>query len=126
MKPNHEGMRQLKDLLDSHRLQSISLLRGVELESIQALLEECPIQELKKDEVLIKAGQPNRSIYLLLSGRLSIHFRKPTLGPSVILGPGEIVGEMSVIDRQPTSATVVAHENSCLLVLDEKVIWSLV
>ncbi|MCH8321415.1 MAG: hypothetical protein IH790_10745, partial [Acidobacteria bacterium] len=33
---------------------------------------------------------------------------------------------MSVIDRQLTSATVVAHENSCVLVLDEKVIWSLV
>ncbi|MCH8321416.1 MAG: hypothetical protein IH790_10750 [Acidobacteria bacterium] len=69
-------MRHLKDLLDSHRLQSISLLRGVELESIQALLEECPIQEFKKDDVLIKAGKPNRSVYLLLSGRLSIHLKK--------------------------------------------------
>ena len=126
MKPNQEGMRHLRDLLDSHRLQSISLLRGVELKSIQDLLEECPIQELKKDDVLIKAGQPNRSVYLLLSGRLSIHLRKLTPGPSVLLSPGEIVGEMSVIDRQLTSATVVAHENSCVLVLDEKVIWSLV
>ena len=33
---------------------------------------------------------------------------------------------MSVIDRQLTSATVVAHEKSCVLVLDEKVLWSLV
>jgi HD-GYP domain-containing protein (c-di-GMP phosphodiesterase class II) len=33
---------------------------------------------------------------------------------------------MSVIDRQLTSATVVADEDSCVLVLDEKVIWSLV
>ncbi len=112
MKPNQEGRHHLKDLLDSHQLQSMSLLKGVELESIQELLEECPIQEFSKDEVLIKTGQPNHSIYLLLSGRLSIHLRKLTLGPSVILGPGEIVGEMSVIDRHPTSATVVAHENS--------------
>ena len=119
-------MRHLKDLLDSHRLQSISLLKGVELESIQALLEECPIQEFKKDDVLIKAGKPNRSVYLLLSGRLSIHLKTDSLGPNVILGPGETVGEMSVIDRQLTSATVVAHENSCVLVLDEKVLWSLV
>ena len=119
-------MRHLKDLLDSHRLQSISLLKGVELESIQALLEECPIQEFKQDDVLIKAGKPNRSVYLLLSGRLSIHLKTDSLGPNVILGPGETVGEMSVIDRQLTSATVVAHENSCVLVLDEKVLWSLV
>ena len=126
MTPDHEGMHHLKDLLDSDRLQGISLLRGVELESIQALLEECPIQEFKKDDVLIKAGQPNRSVYLLLSGRLSIHLKTDLLGPNVILGPGETVGEMSVIDRQLTSATVVAHENSCVLVLDEKVLWSLV
>ncbi|MEE8463116.1 MAG: HD domain-containing phosphohydrolase [Acidobacteriota bacterium] len=119
-------MPHLKDLLDSHRLQGISLLKGVELESIQALLEECPIHELEKDDVLIKAGKPNRSIYLLLSGRLSIHLRTDSPGPNVILGPGETVGEMSVIDRQLTSATVVAHENSCVLVLDEKVLWSLV
>ena len=33
---------------------------------------------------------------------------------------------MSVIDRQLTSATVLAHEDCCVLVLDEKVIWSLV
>ncbi len=64
MTPDHEEMHHLKDLLDSHRLQSISLLKGVELESIQALLEECPIHELEKDDVLIKAGKPNRSIYL--------------------------------------------------------------
>jgi len=126
MKPDQEKIHLIKDLLDSHQLQSMSLLRGVELESIQNLLEECPIQELEKDDVLIEAGQPNHSVYLLLSGLLSIHLRKLTPGPSVLLGPGEIVGEMSVIDRQLTSATVVAHEDSCVLVLDEKVIWSLV
>ena len=126
MKPDQKRIHLLRDLLDSHQLQGMSLLRGVELESIQDLLEECPIQDLKKDDVLIQEGQPNHSVYLLLSGRLSVHLRKMTLGPSVFLGPGEIVGEMSVIDRQLTSATVVAYENSCVLVLDEKVIWSLV
>ena len=126
MKPDQEGMHILKDLLDSHQLQGMSLLKGIELESIQDLLEESPLRELKKDDVLIKAGQPNHSVYLLLSGRLSINLKKVTLGPSVILSPGEIVGEMSVIDRQLTSATVLAHEDCCVLVLDEKVIWSLV
>ena len=126
MKPDQEKTHRIKNLLDSHQLQGMSLLRGVELESIQSLLEECPIQDFKKDDVLIKAGQPNHSVYLLLSGRLSVHLRKLTLGPSILLGPGEIVGEMSVMDLQLTSATVVAHEDSSVLVLDEKVIWSLV
>ncbi len=119
-------MPGLKHLLESHELQSTSLLRGVELESIEGLLQDCPIQELEKDDVLISAGQPNRFLYLLLSGRLGIHLQELTLPPIVILEPGEVAGEISVIDCQLTWATVVAHEDSCVLVLDEKVIWSLV
>jgi len=119
-------MLSLNNLLESHELQSTSLLRGVELESIEGLLQACPIQELEKDDVLISAGQPNRFLYLLLSGRLRIYLKELSYSPIVILEPGESVGEMSVIDRQLTSATVVAHEDSCVLVLDKKVIRTLV
>jgi len=66
MKPDQEKIHLIKNLLDSHQLQGMSLLRGVEIESIQNLLEECPIQDFTKDDVLIKAGQPNHSVYLLL------------------------------------------------------------
>jgi HD-GYP domain-containing protein (c-di-GMP phosphodiesterase class II) len=119
-------MPDLKHLLESHKLQSTSLLRGVELGSIEDLLQDCPIQELEKDDVLISAGQPNRFLYLLLSGRLRIHLKELTLPPIVILEPGEVAGELSVIDCQLTSAYVVAHEDCRLLVLDEETIWSLV
>jgi CRP-like cAMP-binding protein len=46
--------------------------------------------------------------------------------PIAILGVGESVGEMSVIDNQPTSAFVVAEEDSRLMVMDEDILWSLV
>lgn len=116
----------LHKLLDSHELQSTPLLRGVELESIQTLLEGCPIQELKRGDVLIRAGQRNRFLYLVLSGRLNIHLKDHTLDPIVELQPGEVAGELSVIDCQVTSAYVVAAEDCCVLLLDEKTIWALV
>ena len=116
----------LNSLLDSHELQSTPLLRGVELESIQTLLEGCPIQELKRGDVLIRAGQRNRFLYLVLSGVLHIHLKEHTLDPIVVLQPGEVAGELSVIDCQVTSAYVVANEDSCVLLLDEKTIWALV
>lgn len=43
-----------------------------------------------------------------------------------VLGLGESVGEMSVIDQQPTTAFVVADEDSLLLSMDEDILWSLV
>jgi len=85
-------MPNLKHLLNTHEQQNTSLLRGVELESIQDLLQDCLIQELKKGDVLISAGQPNHFLYLLLSGRLRIHLKELTLDPIAILEPGEVVG----------------------------------
>ena len=44
----------------------------------------------------------------------------------MILGAGETVGELSLIDKGSTSAYVVAHEPSRVLVLSEATMWSLV
>jgi len=39
--------------------------------------------------------------------------------------PGELVGEISVVDGEPTTAYVVAEENCRVLVLDESTLESL-
>ncbi len=110
---------------DMDKLQSLLLLKGVDFESIRGLLENCPVQQLKRGEVLIHAERPNQFLYLLVSGRLRIHL-KLELDPIAILEPGEVVGELSLIDRQLTSAYVVAQDDCKLLVLEEETLWSLV
>ena len=111
-KPKPKQKPQLASLLSRHKQNSTSLLKGVELESIQDLLEYCPIKELKEGDVLISAGVPNDHLYLLLSGSLRIHLKKLTLDPIAILEPGEMAGEMSLIDLQPPSAYVVASRTA--------------
>ncbi|MDA2925537.1 GGDEF domain-containing protein [Acidobacteria bacterium AH-259-L09] len=118
-------MTHQKHALDKRELEIASLFRGVELESVQDLLRDCPVKLLKQDEVLIHAGQPNHFLYVLLSGRLRVHL-EVTPTPLAVIEPGETVGELSVIDGQPTSAQVVAAEDCRLLALDEKTLWSLV
>ena len=119
-------MPKVKELLATHAQLSTSLLRGVEFQYVVDVLEECPIKELKQEDVLISPGQPRRYIYLLLTGRLSVHLNKLMTDPIVILEPGQVAGEMSVVDHQPASAYVVAQEDSRVLVMDEKAIWALV
>ncbi len=112
--------------LNKKDLKNSLLLRGIELEPVLGLLEDCPVRELKKGNVLIHAGKPNRFLYLVLSGRLRIHIENLDLAPIAILEPGEIVGELSLIDDQVASASAVAHEDCRLLELDEKTMWTLV
>jgi len=118
-------MADQKDSLDRDTLESLLLLKGVDLESIRGLLKDCPVQQVKRGEVLLHAEKPNQFLYLLVSGRLRIHL-KLDLDSIAMLEPGEVVGELSLIDRQLTSAYVVAEDDCSLLVLDEEALWSLV
>ncbi|MCZ6769897.1 MAG: cyclic nucleotide-binding domain-containing protein [Acidobacteria bacterium] len=119
-------MTNQKTALNKKDLKNSLLLRGIDIEPVLDLLEDCPVRELKKGTVLIHAGKPNHFLYLVLSGRLRIHIENLDLEPIAILEPGDIAGELSIIDGQVTSASAVAHEDCRLLELDEKTMWTLV
>ena len=110
--------------LDRGELANTSLLKDVELGSVLGLLEDCPVKKLKAGEVLMYTGKQNDSVYVVLSGRLRVHL-KLSLDPIAILEPGEVVGEISMIDGRLTTASVVADKDCRLLVLDKTTFWSL-
>lgn len=60
-------------------------------------------------QVVFKEGEPGIEAYLIRSGFVSI--RKTDADRDIELasrGPGEIIGEMALLDHRPRSATVVA------------------
>jgi CRP-like cAMP-binding protein len=105
-------------------LKNAFLFKEVELGSIQGILENCPVQKFKSGEVVLSAGDSNGSIHMLLSGQLRVQLDL-SLQPIARLEPGELVGEISVVDGQPTTAYVVANEDCRVLVLDKSTLWSL-
>ena len=107
-------------------LKRIYLFKNVNLESITGLLEDCPVQKFEPGDIILSAGQPNASIYLIVDGYLRIHPQSLDQGPIVILGPGDIAGEISVIDHQPATAYVVADGPCQLIVMHEDILWSLI
>ncbi|MEE8511742.1 MAG: EAL domain-containing protein [Acidiferrobacterales bacterium] len=102
------------------------LFNEVSPESVKDLLSACPIRSLRRGEVLIEAGQPNDAVYLLLAGQLHVHLDSVKNEPVATLEAGETVGELSVMDQQPTSAVVVATKNSRLLVVPRETFWRLI
>jgi len=105
-------------------LEDVLLFKEVELESVQGILENCPLTKFRKDEVVLSAGESNHSIHLLLSGQLRVQLEL-SLQPIAKVEPGELVGVISVVDGEPTTAYVVAEENCRVLVLDESTLESL-
>lgn len=74
---------------------------------------------LKACEVLFNEGDPPTTAFLLESGRLRITARSDD-GERVLaeIGPGELVGEMAVIDQSPRTATATAISDCLLLAID--------
>ena len=118
-------MNEQNPALDKFNIENSTLFRGVAFESVIDLLENIAVQEFKQGETIIGVGQPNQVLYLVLSGHLNVYI-KLTLDPVATLGPGEFVGEMSIIDGRPSSAHVAADTDCRLLGIEADIIWKLV
>ncbi|MBI5658861.1 MAG: cyclic nucleotide-binding domain-containing protein [Nitrosomonadales bacterium] len=73
-----------------------------------------------KGTQLIKFGVSLSQVFLVLDGELSIQTNKGFELAKV--GSGEILGEMSLVDSRPPSASVVVVQDAFVLALDKTVI----
>jgi len=93
-----------------------SLLSGLPTPLLSGLFAHAKPVQLRTDEVLFLADDPGDGCYRIDSGLLKVMMvsRSGTECILVVLGPGAIVGELSIIDGRPRSASVVAVRESTL------------
>ena len=109
----------------STMLSNLDLLRRVPLFSLLTVTQAEVIsgavtkQRYKRGEVLVEQGQKSNALAILLTGRARV-MSADSRGREVILatlGPGDYIGEMSIIDNEPHSATVRAEVQTDVLLL---------
>jgi diguanylate cyclase (GGDEF)-like protein len=101
------------------------LFRNVPRHVAGAVAAGSTTRDLVPGEILIEAGQRNESIYVLLEGQLEVNLTADG-PPHVQLAPGEIVGEVSVLDQQSATASVRATAPSLVLEVDAEALWALI
>ena len=93
------------------------------------LFATCSTKDLQKiakasDEIAVKAGttlvdqgQQGREAFIVVDGTAAVkrNGRKITT-----LGPGAVIGELSLLDRGPRTATVTADTDMTVLVIDQR------
>jgi CRP/FNR family cyclic AMP-dependent transcriptional regulator len=75
---------------------------------------------IRRQHVLIDEGVPIGSIVLLLQGRMGVSVSG--IGEIAQIGAGDFIGEMSLVDTAPPSATVAAKVDSVGLFLDKQIL----
>jgi CRP/FNR family cyclic AMP-dependent transcriptional regulator len=105
---------------DLDALGRIELFRDLTPDEWRDLGEALHSQTFPAGRTLMAVEQPGEAVYFILSGTVKVHVEQETGADVIIsiLGPGDSVGEMSLLDQQGRSASVVTIEESELLWMD--------
>lgn len=106
------------DLKDLQQIYIFSDLTADELERIKPLIFE---KEFRKGTALFFEGMAGGIMYLVKSGQIEIYKRQGSLEiPITTLGPGDFLGEMSLLDDEPRSAAARVSQDAVLLVVTKR------
>jgi len=107
-------------LVPPKALGQVALFHGLDLEQLAWFSSRLRYKTFPAGTNIITADTPGELVYIILRGTVKIHVEQ-TSGDDVvlaILGEGDTVGEMSLIDSAGRSASVLTLEESTLLWLD--------
>ncbi|MGA1865648.1 MAG: ATP-binding protein [bacterium] len=97
-------------------LKKTDLFRFFEDETLRELCKNCTEVVLGPDEILCQEGTLDNRMYLILSGEMVVYKGIKKIAE---LCPGKFLGEMSLIESKPRSATVKALSDVLLMEINE-------
>ena len=103
-------------------LRELQALQGTGDAILDALVPRARLQQLPAGRRLLKRGEPNVRVYVVVSGRLRVELEGGS-SPLAYINEGETVGELSLLAGTAATATVAAEGPVQLLVLDEETFW---
>ncbi|MDP2341438.1 MAG: diguanylate cyclase [Deltaproteobacteria bacterium] len=110
---------------DDLDLEHFAMLSGVSAAARRELMTTSTRRSLAAGELLITQGEATGAMYFVVVGELGVSLGDPTAEPIALIGQGETVGELSVLDGSVASAHVVARTPCELLALAEEGFWAL-
>ncbi|MGH3656597.1 MAG: Crp/Fnr family transcriptional regulator [Micromonosporaceae bacterium] len=95
-------------------LARCGLFQGVDPEAAEALAKELEYVEVRKGDVLFTEGEPGDSLYIVTSGKIKVGRRAADGRQNLIavMGLSDMVGELSLFDPGPRTATATAVTDS--------------
>jgi CRP/FNR family transcriptional regulator, cyclic AMP receptor protein len=106
-----EGSVDIRELL-----QNVELFDGLGNDDLKEVSALCSQRIYKKGELLVTQGEIGSELFIVSDGLVEVIIRGRS-DPRVVvnLGVGQLIGEMSLVDRGPRSATVRAIHNPTIV-----------
>ncbi len=111
---------EMPDIMDTiNRLKLFTIFEGMGIRELYAIASVVTVEHFKPKELLIKEGEDNTSIYLVVSGKVSIYqnYGAPEEMHKATIGEGSFLGELSMFTKLPPNATCISEEQTEVFVL---------
>ena len=101
------------------QLRSLPLFRHLPDARLEELARILGVQAVPAGDLIFEEGSPGDAMFLVGAGRVRIEKRVEAGGFAelAVLSPGDVFGEMALIEHLPRSARAVAHTDATLFVL---------
>ncbi len=101
------------------QLQRIELFTGLKPEAGELIAQVATEESHALGTKIFQHGDAGDKLYLILEGRVRISREVPGMGEAAlaVLGPGQVFGEMALLDESPRSADARVHERCRLLAI---------
>ena len=103
-------------------LRATRLFGGLRPEELDGLLGLVTERRVRRDETVLRRGDGDASLMVLVQGRLRAGTTAAD-GRELVVGlvePGGVIGEIALLDGKPRSLDVVAMADSVLLVVERR------
>ncbi|MEW6347715.1 MAG: HEAT repeat domain-containing protein [Thermodesulfobacteriota bacterium] len=95
-----------------NKLKGFTIFEGMGIRELHAIASVLTVEHLNPRDIMIREGEENSSIYLIMTGKIKIlkGYGTPEQAEKVTVGAGAFLGELSLFTRLPPNATCVAEE----------------
>jgi len=104
------------------QLSQIPLFADLTRKELQVIGKSCRERDFAQGSLLIKQGETGAGLFIIISGHAQVIQDVQDLDGTIVhrelatIGPGDVIGEMALLDDLPRSASVVATDPChCLL-----------
>lgn len=102
-------------------LRTIELFKSLKPQALERVAAIASEETHTRGTTIFRQGDVGDKLYIILEGQVRISRQIAGMGEEAlaIFGPGQVFGEMALIDESPRSADALVHESCRLLVISK-------
>ena len=107
-------------------LKNVTIFSGITDEDLQRIFKSSPLIPKQAGETIVEEGASASEIFIILRGKVAIILdRNNDPLELAVFGPGDCIGEASVIGVQQHSASAVVKEDAVIIALTRSMLMDI-